>query len=86
MDIKGEPVIGATIKEMGTNNGAITDIDGNFSITVQPNASLEISFIGYKTEIQKAIVGKALAITLKEDNEILDEVVVVGYGSMRKKT
>lgn len=85
VDIKGEPVIGATIKEMGTNNGAITDIDGNFSITVQPNASLEISFIGYKTEIQKAIVGKALAITLKEDNEILDEVVVVGYGSMRKK-
>ena len=85
VDMKGEPVIGATIKEMGTNNGAITDIDGNFSITVQPNASLEISFIGYKTEIQKAVTGKTLAITLKEDNEMLDEVVVVGYGTVKKR-
>lgn len=83
-DVNGEPVIGATIKEAGTENGAITDINGNFSITVQPNALLEISFIGYKTEIQKAITGKTLAITLKEDNEILDEVVVVGYGTQKK--
>lgn len=51
---------------------------------MQPNALLEISFIGYKTEIQKAITGKTLAITLKEDNEILDEVVVVGYGTQKK--
>lgn len=84
VDMKGEPVIGATVKEIGTNNGAITDINGNFLITVQPNASLEVSFIGYKTEIQKAITGKTLAITLKENNEILDEVVIVGYGVQKK--
>lgn len=84
MDIKGEPVIGATIRESGTDNGTITDIDGNFTIKTQKNATLEISFIGYQSQTLKAITGKDLTITLKEDAEMLDEVVVVGYGSQKK--
>lgn len=85
IDAMGEPVIGATVKEVGTNNGIVTDIDGNFSLAVQPGASLEISFVGYKTETVKAVAGKSLAVTLKEDNELLDEVVVFGYGVQKKK-
>ncbi|WP_297271939.1 TonB-dependent receptor [uncultured Bacteroides sp.] len=85
VDAMGEPVIGATVKEVGTNNGIVTDIDGNFSLAVQPGASLEISFVGYKTETVKAVAGKSLAVTLKEDNELLDEVVVVGYGVTKKR-
>ncbi len=84
IDAAGEPVIGATVKEVGTNNGIVTDIDGNFSLAVQPGASLEISFVGYKTETVKAVAGKSLAVTLNEDNELLDEVVVIGYGVQRK--
>ena len=84
VDVMGEPVIGASVKEVGTNNGIVTDIDGNFSLAVQPGASLEISFVGYKTETVEAVAGKSLAVTLKEDNELLDEVVVVGYGVQKK--
>lgn len=84
IDATGEPVIGATVKEVGTNNGIVTDIDGNFSLAVQPGASLEISFVGYKTETVKAVAGKSLTVTLKEDNEMLEEVVVVGYGVQKK--
>lgn len=84
VDTKGEPVVGATIKEANTNNGTITNVDGLFTITVQSNALLEISFIGYKTETLKATSDKMHTITLKEDNEMLDEVVVVGYGIMKK--
>lgn len=85
VDAMGEPVIGATVKEVGTNNGIVTDIDGNFSLSVQPGASLEISFVGYKTEKVKVVAGKNLAVTLNEDNELLEEVVVIGYGSMKRK-
>ena len=84
VDVMGEPVIGASVKEVGTNNGIVTDIDGDFSLAVQPGASLEISFVGYKTETVEAVAGKSLAVTLKEDNELLDEVVVVGYGVQKK--
>ena len=86
IDAAGEPVIGATVKEVGTNNGIVTDIDGNFSLAVQPGASLEISFVGYKTESVQAVVGKNLVVRLKEDNEILDEVVVIGYGTTTIKS
>lgn len=85
IDIKGEPIIGATVKETGTNNGAITDINGLFSIGVKANASIEVSFVGYKTETIKAIPGKTLTITLKEDNEMLDEVVVTALGIKREE-
>lgn len=84
VDANGEPVIGATIKEVGTDNGTVTDVDGNFTIKTQADATLEVSFIGYQSQTLKAVTGKELAITLKEDTEMLDEVVVVGYGTQKK--
>lgn len=84
VDANGEPVIGATIKEQGTANGTITDFDGNFALNVADNAMLEVSYIGYKSQELKAVVGKTLSVTLKEDTEVLDEVVVVGYGTQKK--
>lgn len=79
-------VIGASIVEKGVaSNGTITDIDGNFSIKVNPNATLVVSFIGYKT-VEIPVKGQRnVKVTLQEDSEMLDEVVVVGYGQMRKK-
>ena len=80
----GEPVIGANVTEKGTTNGMITDLDGNFSLTVQKNATLVISYIGYITQ-EIAVKGNAnLNITLKEDSKALEEVVVIGYGTARK--
>ena len=84
IDSKGEPVIGATIIENGTTNGTITDFNGNFTLEVSENAILDISYIGYQAQSLKAISGRNLAVTLKEDTELLDEVVVVGYGTMKK--
>lgn len=80
----GEPVIGANVTEKGTTNGMITDLDGNFSLTVQKNATLVISYIGYVTQ-EIVIKGNTnLNITLKEDSKALEEVVVIGYGTARK--
>ena len=80
----GEPVIGANVTEKGTTNGMITDLDGNFSLTVQKNATLVISYIGYVTQ-EIAIKGNTnLNITLKEDSKALEEVVVIDYGTARK--
>lgn len=84
LDTKGEPVIGATIMEKGTTNGTITDFDGNFTLNVSDNSMLEVSYVGYQSQGLKAISGKNLTITLKEDTELLDEVVVVGYGTQKK--
>ena len=84
VDANGEPIIGATIKEQGTSNGAISDIDGNFSFETADNANLEVSYIGYQNRKIKVQKGKVLAITLQEDTEMLDEVVVVGYGTVKK--
>ena len=83
-DAAGEPVIGASVVEKGTTNGTITGIDGDFSLTVSPGVNLVISYIGYKSQEVKAVPGKSLIITLSEDAEILDEVVVVGYGVQKK--
>lgn len=79
------PVIGASIVEKGkTTNGTITDMDGNFSLMVPANATLTVSFIGYKSQ-DVPVAGKtSLSITLKEDTEMLDEVVVVGFGTQKK--
>lgn len=85
VDAKGEPVVGATVKEKGTSNGTITDIEGKFSIAVKTNSLLEISYIGYKTLTTKAVAGKSLTLTLTEDAEMLDEVVVVGYGIQKRR-
>lgn len=86
VDTNGEPVIGATVKEQGTANGTITDFDGNFTLDVTDNAMLEVSYIGYKSQELKAVAGKMLSVTLSEDTEVLDEVVVVGYGVQKKST
>ncbi len=78
------PVIGAAVIEAGTTNGAVTDLDGNFSFRVSsPDATVEISCIGYTTQTFKASALPA-TITLTEDNEFLDEVVVIGYGTVKK--
>lgn len=84
-DVKGEPIIGATVMVKGTTAGTITDFDGRFSLDAEDGANLEISYVGYKSQELTAKAGKLLAVTLKEDTEILDEVVVVGYGTMKKK-
>lgn len=83
-DVNGDPIIGATVMEGGTTNGTITDFDGNFVLEVADGAELDISYIGYQTQKLKAQSGKLLVVTLKEDAEILDEVVVVGYGTQKK--
>ena len=79
------PVIGASILEKGTSNGTVTDIDGNFSLNVQPGATLVISYIGFLT--QEIAVGNqsTINVTMKEDDTQLEEVVVVGYGVQKKK-
>ena len=78
----GEPIIGASILEIGTTNGTITDFDGNFTLNVQPGAKLSISYMGYKT--QELAAAPNMAVKLGEDTEVLDEVVVVGYGVVKK--
>ena len=82
-DSKGEPIIGATILEKGTSNGTITDYDGNFILEIFTNSNIEVSYIGYKAQTINP-KGKEVYITLKEDAEVLDEVVVVGYGTEKK--
>ena len=85
IDSTGEPVIGASVVEQGTTNGTVTDINGNFTLNLStPNAKIEISFIGYKTQVLTAQFGKQMAVKLVDDTELLDEVVVVGYGSQKK--
>lgn len=82
VDSQGEPIIGANVIEKGTTNGGITDIDGVFNLNVNPGATLVVSFVGYTTQEVKATPN--LRVVLKEDTEMLDEVVVVGYGSQKK--
>ena len=79
------PVIGASVVEKGTTNGTVTDFDGNFSLNVSPGATIVISFIGYET--QEIVVGdrSVINVTMQDDNAVLDEVVVVGYGVQKKK-
>ncbi len=82
VDEKGEPIIGASIQEIGTNRGAVTDLNGKFSITVKPGAQLQVTYLGYKTVTTKA--SNASRIQLEQDQANLDEVVVVGYGQQKK--
>ena len=84
VDATGEPVIGASVVEGSTTNGTITDMDGNFSLKVSPKSTLTVSFIGYATQTVPVNGKTSLTITLKEDTEVLDEVVVIGYGTMKK--
>lgn len=83
-DTTGEPVIGASVIEKGTTNGLITDFDGNFTLTASPQGTIVISYVGYKTE-EVAINNRTnIKVTLKEDSQMLEETVVIGYGVMKK--
>lgn len=87
-DQTGEPIIGASVLEKGSTNGVITDLDGNFKLTVSNavKAVLQISYVGYKTQ-EISVNGKTLLeVVLKEDTELLDEVVIVGYGAQKKES
>lgn len=83
-DANGEVIIGASVVEENTTNGTITDISGNFVLTVSDNAVVKVSYIGYVAQQVKAVQGKPLNIVLREDTKTLDEVVVIGYGIQRK--
>jgi len=83
LDATGEPLIGVSVLEAGTNNGVVTDFDGNFTLTVKQGAKLTFSYVGYTAQTLAAANG--MKVTLQEDNTVLNEVVVVGYGTMRRK-
>lgn len=87
VDDQGEPLIGATVKTKDAKTGAVTDLDGNFEIRVKANATLFVSYLGYK-EREIAVRGRAIieSIQLSADNQVLDQVVVVGYGTQKRQT
>lgn len=85
LDVKGDPVIGANIVEKGTTNGTVTDIEGNFTLNVEENAVIHISYIGYLPQELSSAGKNSLQVVLLEDMKTLDEIVVVGYGTMRKR-
>ena len=82
-DANGEPLIGVSVMEVGTNNGAVTDMNGNYILNVKPGAKLKLSYIGFTSKTIKASGNSQ--VVLDEDNTALNEVVVVGYGTMRRK-
>lgn len=85
VDQAGEPVIGVNVLVKGSTNGTITDMDGKFSLAnVDANATLTVSYIGYRTETVSLNGRKVLQVVLKEDSEMLNEVVVVGYGTQKR--
>ena len=83
-DEAGEPIIGATVKVQGTQQGSITDFDGKFSIEAGSNATIEISYVGYVTQKVKVAGKNDITVVLKEDAQMLNDVVVIGYGTMKK--
>ena len=83
LDNQGEPLIGVTVMEVGTTNGAVTDLDGKFSLNLKnPNAKLAISYVGYTSQTLQA--SSNMKVTLKPENKELNEIVVVGYGTQKK--
>ena len=82
-DGKGEALIGVSVKEAGTQNGTTTNLDGQFTLTVKQGARLEFSYIGFNSQTLPAQQG--MRVVMEEDNQQLEEVVVVGYGTMRRK-
>ena len=82
VDANGDPLIGANVAEVGTTNGTITDIDGAFVLSVEKNVTLLVSYMGYKDQEVRA--HKDMVVMLKEDTQVLDEVVAVGYGTQKK--
>ena len=81
-DTSGEPLIGVTVMEEGTNNGTVTDANGRYSLTTtRGNSKLKISYVGYEDQV----ITPGQSVVMKDDNPTLNEVVVVGYGTMRRK-
>lgn len=80
----GEPIIGASVVEKGTKNGIVSDLNGEFTITVSPNATLNISYLGFKSQTVAVNGKQSIKVELQEDGQLLDQVVVVGYGTMKK--
>ena len=83
-DVSGEPLIGVSIV-YGNGQGTVTDFDGYFTISVPDNATLKISYVGYKPQSVNVAGKSQLTITLEEDNTTLEDVVVIGYGTMKRK-
>ena len=84
VDSNGEPIIGATIKVKGEKSGTVSDLDGNFEISNDGGGTLVISYVGYKTEEMKIKSGSTMKIVMKEDSKVLNDVVVIGYGTQKK--
>ena len=86
LDSNGEPVMGAAVIEVGTQgNGTVTGTDGSFTLSITRGAKIRISYVGYKTVTMTPVAGKTANITLEEESELLNDVVVVGYGTQQKK-
>ena len=85
VDATGEAVIGASVIEKGTRNGGVTDLDGNYTITVKSKNPVVVSYIGMKSQTINVAGKKAVKVTLEDDNTTLNELVVIGYGAVRKK-
>lgn len=83
-DEKGDPLAGVNVSAKGTTNGTITDIDGRFSIMAEPETILQFSYIGYMNQFIKVGNSTSVTISMKEDTQTLDEVVVVGFGTQKK--
>ena len=84
VDELGEPLIGATVQQKGTSNGTSTDIDGKYTLTIAPKGTITVSYVGYNTQ-DIAVDGRTVInVTMKENAAVLDEVVVVGYGQMKR--
>ena len=84
--ITGEPLIGATVLQKGTQNGVVTDVDGNFVLALPVNGTLVVNYIGYESkEVKVTSAVKKLKIAMEENSLVLDEVVAIGYGSAKKK-
>ena len=84
-DANGEPVIGATVMEQGTQNGTVTDMDGNFTLDLQKGGNLNVSYVGMKPQVISTSGKSTINISLEDDATTLNDVVVVGYGTMKKK-
>ena len=83
LDANGEPLIGASVLEKGTANGTITDFDGNFILNVERDVLLLVSYVGYQN--QEVPAAQDMVVVLREDQELLEEVVVIGYGTQKRK-
>lgn len=85
-DEAGEPVIGASVKVVGSSTGSVTDFNGKFSVNASQNGQLEVSYVGYETQRVKIAGRQNIVIVLKEDAQTLNDVVVIGYGTIRRAT